>query len=216
MKLFTVKRAAVCATAALLGATAAGAAHAQSYGAEDTGFYLQGGYTYLDIKPDNANDSVDTHGITARAGYQFTPMFSVEADVTTGIEDGEFDYNVDEDEFDIDDNGDSDFLDQISGAGDVQLNYLVAAYARASIPVTNRLDVFARAGYAYIDLDATAFAPVTGTPINLGSGSEDGFTAGAGLSFDLTESWELRADYTYYGFDQADTNAGTVSVGYKF
>lgn len=213
MTLFTIKRAAACATIALLGTAAASA---QSYGAEDTGFYLQGGYTYLDIKPDGASDSVDTHGITARAGYQFTPMFSFEADVTTGIEDGEFDYNVDEDEFNIDDNGDSDFLDQISGAGDIQLNYLVAAYARASLPVTDRLDVFARAGYAYIDLDATAFAPVTGTPINLGSGSEDGFTAGAGVSFDLTESWELRADYTYYGFDQADTNAGTVSIGYKF
>lgn len=212
MTLFTVKRAAACATIALLGATTAGAASAQSYGSEDTGLYLQGGYTYLQMKPEGADDGVDTNAITARLGYQFTPMFSLEAEATTGIDDGEFDYNVDEDDIDFDEDGD---LGGATAFGDIGLNYLFGAYARASVPVTDRLDVFAKAGYAYIDVDVNAEFP-NGDQALISQDSDDGFSAGAGVTFDLTESWELRADYTWYGFDDVDTNAGTVTAGYKF
>ena len=94
---------------------AAGSASAQAY-SEDQGFYLQGGYSYLDIQPDGADSGVDTDAITARAGYQFNDWFSLESDITTGVDDGEFDYNVDEDEFDLDDNNDGDFEDTIAAA----------------------------------------------------------------------------------------------------
>lgn len=202
----------------LIGASAAGAltiagasAHAQSYGSEDTGFYLQGGYSYLDIQPDGAESGVDTNAVTARAGYQFSPNFSIEGDVTTGIDDGEFDYNVDEDEFDLDDNNDGDFNDLINGSGDIGLNYLVGVYGKASLPVTDRFDVFARAGYAFVDLDATVV-----TPGGTVEDSEDGAALGGGLEYDLTESWQLRGDYTWYGFGDTDTHAAMISAGYKF
>ncbi|MGB3625266.1 MAG: porin family protein [Henriciella sp.] len=208
----------------LIGTAAAGAfltvgasAQAQGYGdgAEDTGFYLQGGYSYLDIQPDGAESGVDTNAITARAGYQFTPMFSFEADVTSGIDDGEFDYNVDEDDFDLDDNNDGDFNDLINASGDIGLNYLVGAYGRVSVPVTDQLDVFGRAGYAFLDLDANIQTP-GGTEIATIEDSEDGAALGAGLNYDLTESWELRGDYTWYGFGNTDTHAAMISAGYKF
>jgi outer membrane immunogenic protein len=208
----------------LIGAAAASAmtfagasAQAQDYGngAEDTGFYLQGGYSYLDIQPDGAESGVDTNAITGRAGYQFNPYFSVESDITTGIDDGEFDYNVDEDEFDLDDNNDGDFNDLIAGSGDIGLNYLVGVYGRASMPVTDKLDVFGRAGYAFIDLDADIQTP-GGTTIATVEDSEDGAALGAGLNYDLTESWELRGDYTWYGFGNTDTHAAMISAGYKF
>ncbi len=212
MTLITIKRAAACATVALLGIAASGAASAQSYGAEDTGLYLQGGYTYLQMKPNGADDGVDTNAITARLGYQFTPMFSIEAEASSGVDDGEFDYNDDEDSIDLDGDGD---LDGATAFGDIGLNYLFGAYARASIPVTDRLDVFAKAGYAYIDVDVNAEFP-NGNQVLIDQDSDDGLSAGAGVTFDLTESWEVRADYTWYGFDDVDTNAGTVTVGYKF
>ncbi|WP_300375707.1 porin family protein [Henriciella sp.] len=208
----------------LIGATAAGAftiagasAQAQSYGGgtEDTGFYLQGGYSYLDIQPDGADSGVDTNAITARTGYQFNRNFSVEADLTSGIDDGDFDFNVDEDEFNFDDNNDGDFNDTINASGDIGLNYLVGVYGRYSVPVSDRFDVFARAGYAFIDLDATATTP-GGTEIGRIEDSEDGAALGAGLNYDLTENWELRGDYTWYGFGSTDTHAAMFGAGYKF
>lgn len=41
-------------------------AHAQ-YADEDTGFYLQGGYSYFDLEPDGADDGVDSSAISAQA-----------------------------------------------------------------------------------------------------------------------------------------------------
>jgi outer membrane immunogenic protein len=193
---------------------AAGSASAQSY-SDEQGFYLQGGYSYLDIQPDGADSGVDTNAITARAGYQFNDWFSLESDITTGIDDGEFDYNVDEDEFDLDDNNDGDFNDLIAGSGDIGLNYLVGLYGKAEVPVTERLDAFGRAGYAFIDLDAEIQTP-GGTPITTIEDSEDGAALGGGLDYALTDNWNLRGEYTWYGFGNTDTHAAMVSAGYKF
>lgn len=188
---------------------------AQTYGNEDTGFYAQGGYTYLDIEPDGAESGIDSNAITGRLGYQLTPMFSFEAELSTGIDDGEFDYNVDEDEFNLDDNSDADFNDTITASGDLGLNYLVGLYGRASVPLTERLDVSARAGYAYVDIDASVITP-GGTTLGVIENSANGPAIGAGLSFDMTDNWQLRGDYTYYSFEDTDTNAATIAVGYKF
>ncbi|MCH2458559.1 MAG: porin family protein [Henriciella sp.] len=193
---------------------AAGSASAQSY-SDEQGFYLQGGYSYLDIQPDGADSGVDTNAITARAGYQFNDWFSLESDITTGIDDGEFDYNVDEDEFDLDDNNDGDFNDLIAGSGDIGLNYLVGIYGKAEVPVTERLDAFGRAGYAFVDLDADIQTP-GGTTITTIEDSEDGAALGGGLDYALTEDWNLRGEYTWYGFGNTDTHAAMVSAGYKF
>ena len=182
---------------------------------EDTGLYVQGGYSYVNIEPDGADSGVDTNAITGRVGYQFTPMFSLEADLTSGIDDGEFDYNVDEDEFNLDDNDDTDLNDGIAASGDLGLNYLVGLYGRASVPLTERLNVSARAGYAYIDVDATVVTP-GGTTLGVIEDSADGPALGAGLTYDLTDSWQLRGDYTYYDFEDTDTGAATIAVGYKF
>jgi outer membrane immunogenic protein len=213
MKL-SIQRAAACATVALVGvAAAAGTASAQSYGAaEKTGLYIQGGYTYLDMKPEGSDSGADTNAITARLGYQFTPMFSIEGEVSSGLDDGEFDYNDDEDTVDLDGDGD---LDGATAFGDIGLNYLFGAYARASLPVTDRLDIFAKGGWSYIDVDVNAEFP-NGDQVTLGQDNDDGLTLGAGASFDITESIELRADYTWYDFDSVDTSAGTVTLGYKF
>ena len=205
----------ISSSAAAIALGMAAPAVAQTYGSEDTGFYAQGGYTYLDIEPDGADSGVDSNAITGRVGYQFTPMFSLEADLSTGIDDGEFDFNVDEDEFNLDDNDDTDLDDVIAASGDLGLNYLVGLYGRASVPLTDRLDVSARAGYAYIDVDASVITP-GGTTLGVIEDSADGPAIGAGLSYDLTDSWQLRGDYTYYSFEDTDTNAATIAVGYTF
>lgn len=200
-------RSILIASAAVAGLTSA--AHAQ-----ETGPYFEGGYQYLDIKPDGADSGVDTNGIAARAGWQFNNIFSLEAELATGIEDGEFDYNVDEDELNFDDNNDGDLSDVIAASGDVGLNYLTGIYGKANLPLTERLNAYARAGYAYVDLDASLDTP-GGIDINV-EDSADGPAFGAGMSYDLSENLYLKGDYTYYSFDSTDTSGVMLGVGYKF
>ena len=183
--------------------------------AQDNGFYVEGGYQYLEIEPDGADQGVDTNAIAARAGYQFNSIFSLEGELASGIDDGEFDYNVDEDEFNLDDNNDGDFNDLIAASGDIGLNYLVGLYGKAEVPLTERLDVYGRAGYAYIDVDASIQTP-GGTTLTTIEDSEEGPAFGAGLSYDLTDKLYVKGDYTYYSFEDTDTNGVMVGVGYKF
>ncbi len=197
----------------ILIATAATGLAASAH-AQDSGLYLEGGYQYLDIKPDGAESGVDTSGIAARAGWKFNPNFSIESELATGISDGEFDFNVDEDEFNFDDNNDGDFSDVIAASGDIGLNYLVGLYGKAELPLTERLGVYARAGYAYIDLDASLQTP-GGFDINV-EDSADGPAFGAGLKYDLSDNVYLKGDYTYYSFDSTDTSGAMVGVGLKF
>ena len=188
-----------------------GAAHAQT---NDTGLYLDGGYTYLDITPNGTDEGVSSSAITARLGYKFTPMFSLEGELSSGVDDGEFDYNVDEDDFGFDDNDDGDFDDIIAASGDIGVNYLVAAFAKAEVPVSDRMSLHGRLGYGYIDLDATITTP-GGQDVNV-EDSADGPAAGLGASFALTDNWSLRGDYSYFDFDDTDTHAGTITAGYRF
>lgn len=182
--------------------------------AQNSGLYLEGGYQYLDIKPDRADSGVDTNGIAARLGWQFNEFFSLESELATGITDGRFDFNVDEDEFNFDDNNDGDLSDVIAASGDLGLNYLVGIYGKANLPLTERLNAFARAGWAYVDIDAAVNTP-GGLDIRV-EDSADGPAFGAGLSYDLTDNFYLKGDYTYYSFDSTDTSGVMLGVGYKF
>ena len=202
----------IIASSAAMGLALTGQASAQS---SDTGVYLEGGYQYLDIKPDGAEQGVDTNGVTARLGYQFNPTFSVEGELSTGVDDGEFDFNVDEDEFDFDDNNDGDFNDLIAASGDVQMNYLVGIYGKAEVPLTERLDAYGRIGYTYIDIDAEIQTPGGNTFATIAD-SENGPAFGAGLSYDVTDNWYVKGDYTYYSFEDADTDGVMLGAGYKF
>lgn len=201
-------------SALALAALLSGGAMAQGYNS-DAGFYAEGGAGYLNIEPEGADEGVDTATIQARFGYRFSERLSLEADLSTGIDEGEFDYNVDEDDFNLDDNADGDFNDIIAASGDVGLNYLLGVYGRASFPLTQNLEAHARLGYAYIDIDADVVTP-GGTSIDRVQNSEDGVGLGGGLTYALSERWSLRGDATYYAFDNTDTVGAGVTLGYTF
>ena len=204
-------RAAGCA--AIAAAMAAGA-YAQTAN-ESGGFYIQGGYSYYKFEAQDSGYDVDTQAITGRVGYQFGPRFAIEADLSAGIDDGNFDFDSDEDTLNFDDNNDGDFTDIINVSGDIGMDYLAAAYARFVWPISDRFDISARGGYAYTQLNGNAVTP-GGNTFEIAEDAEDGFTAGAGLTFDLTENLELRADYTWFGFDEVDADSATLAVGFKF
>jgi outer membrane immunogenic protein len=203
-----------CAASAAVLALAAGAASAQT-AREDTGFYIQGGYSYFNFEAQDSGYSVDTNAVTGRVGFQMTPHLGIEADLSAGVDDGDFDFDSDEDDLDFDDNNDGDFTDVVNVSGDIGMDYLAAAYVRGVLPISDRFDLSARVGYAYVQLDANAVTP-GGNVVQIGEDAEDGWSAGAGVTFDITENLELRADYTWYGFDAVDADAATLALGVKF
>lgn len=180
---------------------------------EDTGFYVGGGYTFMDIETDD-DIGDNTNAVTGRVGYQFTPFWSVEGEATFGVDDGEFDYEGSEDDFDFDQNDDGDLDDALTAPGELGLDYQGAVFGRFTYPVTDRVDLFARGGYAFTEIDSTITLPDDST-VNIG-GSESGPAFGGGAAFDITESSTIRADYTRYEYDDANADAGTVSYEYKF
>ncbi|MEE4207939.1 MAG: porin family protein [Parvularcula sp.] len=210
--------------ASALTIAAATAAHAQEPGS----IYVEGGYTNLDVTVSSDIDSVDdlgdnVHALTARAGYQFNEFFSVEADASFGIDEGDFDFQGDREDFFSDGDDDQDLGDVVaaSGDGDLGVDYLIGVYGKATYPLSERVDIFARAGYAFVEADLQGrLDPLPGEaetdPIELASGDDDGFAIGAGISASITESLTVRGDYTRYEFDDVDTNAFGVTLGYAF
>jgi opacity protein-like surface antigen len=75
-------------------------------------------------------------------------------------------------------------------------------------PIGDKFEVFAKAGYAFIDLDVSVSDPLLGS-IN-GSTSEDDFAYGAGFSFKVGDKFALRAEYE--AFDVIES-ADMISVG---
>ena len=205
-----ILRRTACGAAIALGFSTA--AYAQE---ERGGLYIQGGYSWLTFEAQDTSAEIDTDAVTARIGLQMTPMFGIEADLSTGIQDGDLDFDSSEDDLDFDDNNDGDFTDIINVNGDLGLDFMAAAYGRAVFPIADNFELSARVGYAYAEVSANATTP-GGNNVELYDDAEDGWTAGAGLTFDINENLELRADYTWYGLDNVDVTGATVALGVKF
>ncbi len=208
----------LCAGAGML--ALAGAARAQEMAPWGTGgpstrpgIYLEAGPTYHDFEGDDGIGA-DTWAATLRAGWQFLPMLSIEADASFGFDDGDFDYRTSEGDLSIDDNSDGDVADVIAAPGEFGLNYMFGVYGKVSYPVTQQFDVFARAGYAHADVDTTVTTP-GGTRLTLGD-SEDGGSYGAGASWRFSDNSAIRADYTFTDFDLIEDNAYGVTYQFKF
>lgn len=196
-----------------------GAANAQDYGYgqdyrdNDTRFYVSAGYNYLDFN-EELGGAADISALTGRAGWKFSPILSVEGDISFGFDNGSFDFSGDEDDLDFDDNADGDLDDVIAGDGELGMDYLIGLYARAGIPVGDRLEISARAGYAFVELDSTV-ETLSSNELILG-GSDDGFALGASATYDLSAVLSLRADYTHYEFGDANAESLGINLQVNF
>ena len=79
------------------------------------------------------------------------------------------------------------------------------------LPLGEKFEVFAKAGYAFIDLDASVSDPLFGSVS--GSTSENEFAYGAGLSFKVGEKIALRAEYETFDLIES---ADMISAGGVF
>jgi outer membrane immunogenic protein len=132
---------AAAAAAAMLAAPAA--AHAQAY--------ANLGYTQYEF------DDAEVGGVTARLGYNFTPVIGVEAEGTVGVDDDE----------------------------GVELDNALGAYVVGRIPLGNTFSVHGRVGYANVELD-TPLGGVEDDGVSWGAGLGWQATPGIGIRADYT------------------------------
>jgi hypothetical protein len=109
-----------------------------------------------------------------------TPNFAIEGEAAFGIAD-----------------------DEILGVS-VELSHSYGIFLVGKVPVSDTVDLFARAGFSSAEVD------VAGT-----TGSEDGAAYGVGAQVFFTENDGVRFDYTRYDYG-GDANVWAVSYVRKF
>ena len=159
--------------------------------AQDTGFYGDVGYTHFST--DSDGEDFDLGAITGHGGLVFAPNFAVEGEISVGV--------VDED---------------VSVGGtdvSVNLNYLIGAYGRAQLPVTEQLTLFARAGLVNGEIEAEA----SGGGVTVrDSESETGAGYGVGGEYMFDAVNGVRFDYTRYDIEDLEADAFTIAYKRRF
>jgi len=127
----------------------------------------------------------DTYNATGRLGYNFNQYFGVEGEGSVGIA-GEEQNGV-----------------------DVKTDWDLGAYAVGRLPITERVDAFARAGYSVVSLKAES----GGVSIQ---DEADGYAVGGGLQYNIDDRNGIRAGYTYKEgeIEGVDVDADVWDVSY--
>lgn len=161
------------------------------------GFYVDGGFTSFSF--DGGIDGNDTtENVHIRAGYQVNEYFGFEGELVHGVTEQDYSY-----------------IREPVGpvTGSFGLDHLVGGFAVVQLPVTERINLFARGGAVQgaFEWEITQLGVTdSGTVV------ADGFAFGVGTKLDLTEKLHLRADYSRHTIDSADSEAVSVGIGVKF
>ncbi|MFN7164020.1 MAG: outer membrane beta-barrel protein [Hyphomonas sp.] len=141
---------------------------------------LSAGYSKVDT------EAGDLGAITGRGSYFFNRYLGAEGEVSIGIDDTDF------------------------GIGTVELDQSFGAFGVLRAPLTERFELFGRAGYATSKFSAS----VPG----LGSASEDidGLAYGVGGKLFLTDRFGIRADASRYEGDDNEADVFTVGGVVRF
>ncbi len=146
--------------------------------AQDAGPYINAGVSRYSEADINATL------IGGRVGYSFNPNFAVEAEGGIGV--------------------DGDRIGPVS----VDIDGTLGGYGVARLPVSENVNLLARAGYQH----TWASAETAGFKAEEDDGS---FAIGVGAEFMFNETNGIRADYTSYT-DGDDTDSVAVSYVLKF
>lgn len=152
--------------------------------AEDMQFYGAVGYQRMEF---DSTPVVNFNAIDLKAGVQINQYFGAEVQGDIGLGD-----------------------QSVSSGGftiKTKLNHFIGGFATASYPVAKQAGVFARVGYASVNVSANAgFGAV--------SGSDDGVAFGGGVRYFLKDGKNgFRAEYTRY---KSDINAFGLSYVRRF
>ena len=202
------------ALSATLASTQTG--HAQE--SSDDKFYADVGYSRVGsdlLELDSFAPSVEYGGLNGHVGYQFSEHWSVEGEAIVGVENNK---QVFRGAFT---NVDGSF--SYTGTTKTDLTQLVGVYVKGTLPITGKLNAFARTGLANAEFDYSAqqiatdveTAETTTSSFD-GSFDETGIALGVGLSYDVTDKIYLRSDYTQYDFGDSELYNVGLGVGIRF
>ncbi|MEM9966311.1 MAG: porin family protein [Asticcacaulis sp.] len=165
-------------------------AMAMSAHAQDAGskYYVEAGLGLAQIELDGLDEEFGV--LNLGAGYTFNRYFAVEGNVAFGIT--EKTYNVAG--FDV----------------DAKVDYTVGAYAVGSLPVSENVDLIGRMGVVKAQIKVEAD--------NVSLTEDDtGAALGVGVRYFPNGGVHgVRADYTYYDFDNVDSSVIQVSYVRRF
>jgi outer membrane immunogenic protein len=136
-----------------------------------TGAYAGVGGTWFSA------DDVDVTGATGRLGYRFHPNFGIEGEASFGIEGDEADF--------------------LGTPVDVDLDSQYGVYAVGFLPVTDRVELLGRVGWATIDAQGTLGDFSAGA-------DDDGIGVGIGAQYHVTDNFAVRGDYTRLAAESED------------
>lgn len=141
---------------------------------------LSGGYTQFDT------GGAELGALTGRGTYFFNQYLGAEGEVSIGIDDA----NV--------------------GPGTVELDNSLGAFGVVRAPITERFELFGRAGYAASEFNASV--PGLGSA----SGDVDGLAYGVGGKLFLTDKLGVRADVGRYEGDDSEADVFTLGGVVRF
>jgi len=155
---------------------------------EKTGFYTELGFLQAHYSEPGANFNNTMAALTL--GYSINKNIAVEVMGATSTGDASFNY------------GGTQIKAKTSGA--------TGLYLKASLPIDNSFEVFAKAGVTNGKVEASSAYGSAWT-----SGSS--FSYGAGIQYNFTKDIYATAQYmSYYDKEGVTLNGPAVSVGYKF
>ncbi len=141
---------------------------------------LSGGYTQFDA------DGAELGALTGRGTYFFNQYLGAEGEVSIGIDDASV------------------------GPGTVELDNSLGAFGVVRAPITERFELFGRAGYAASEFNASV--PGLGSA----SGDVDGLAYGVGGKLFLTDKLGVRADVGRYEGDDDEADVFTIGGVVRF
>jgi outer membrane immunogenic protein len=141
---------------------------------------LSAGYTQFDA------DGADLGAITGRGTYFFNRYLGAEGEVSIGVDDADV------------------------GPGTVELDNSLGAFGVVRAPVTERLELFGRVGYATSEFNASV--PGLGSA----SADVDGLAYGVGGKLFLTDRFGVRADVGRYEGDDSEADVFTIGGVVRF
>ncbi len=183
----------------------------------DSGFYLGGGYGYMDASRvesfdyqndergqgnDNGSDSF-THfddgynELLLLAGYKFNSYVAIEGRYWYGL--------------DTSISLAKDLYDDVSG-GDVGIDAW-GIYVKPMYPITDAFDIYALLGYASAEAKVSYYDSYTGDFYSSKSDSVNGFSWGIGASYSFTNSLSIFVDYVNIYDDKEDLQNSTYNDG---
>lgn len=195
----------VIATATLLALTGAWSA-AQAADENDRGFYVGAGVGQFNVQIDDVDDTNeaierlddDDAAWKAFGGYRFNPYLSLELAY-------------------IDFGGPEDSFSSSGSSGDYKVELSgFAPYIIGTLPV-GPIELFAKAGYYFYDVDVTADFDDLGGDVFKSSDSDEDFLYGFGIGATFFQHLNARLEYEKIDSDAVDdADALWLSAAWRF